>query len=99
MESLKSFLLYYKGPSPNPWKVAIILEELSLPWTLVPVQPSELKSEPFISLNPNGRVPALEDPNTGIVLWEVSGSDIMSRDQRGSILTLLSTSPEPSSTT
>ena len=31
---------------------------------------SELKKDPFESLNPNGRVPAIEDPNTGIALWE-----------------------------
>jgi glutathione S-transferase len=31
---------------------------------------SELKKDPFESLNPNGRVPAIEDPNTGITLWE-----------------------------
>jgi glutathione S-transferase len=33
---------------------------------------AELKQEPFVSLNPNGRVPTIEDPNTGIVLFEVS---------------------------
>ena len=26
--------------------------------------------EPFISINPNGRVPAIHDPNTNIILWE-----------------------------
>ena len=30
----------------------------------------DLKKEPFESLNPNGRVPAIEDPNTGMTLWE-----------------------------
>ncbi|KAB5566041.1 glutathione-s-transferase theta, gst [Coniochaeta sp. 2T2.1] len=70
MSALKPLLLYYRGPSPNPWKVAIILEELGLPWERLSVQNAELKTEPFISLNPNGKVPALEDPNTDIVLWE-----------------------------
>ncbi|KAK0966021.1 Transcriptional regulator ure2, partial [Friedmanniomyces endolithicus] len=32
--------------------------------------PSAIKQEPYISLNPNGRLPAIEDPNTGLVLWE-----------------------------
>lgn len=57
---------------PNPWKVVIILNELSLPYE------SEFPAaheEPYISINPNGRFPALEDPNTGITLWE-SGSII-----------------------
>lgn len=34
---------------------------------------SVIKQEPYISVNPNGRVPAIEDPNTGLTsLWEVS---------------------------
>lgn len=31
---------------------------------------SVLHQEPFESLNPNGRVPVIEDPNTGITLFE-----------------------------
>lgn len=31
---------------------------------------SEMKNSPFERLNPNGRVPAIEDPNTGLTLWE-----------------------------
>lgn len=31
---------------------------------------TDLKSPSFEKLNPNGRVPAIEDPNTGIILWE-----------------------------
>ena len=29
-----------------------------------------VKSEPYLSINPNGGVPAIEDPNTGLTLWE-----------------------------
>ena len=29
-----------------------------------------MKKEPYVKVNPNGRVPAIEDPNTGISLWE-----------------------------
>ena len=53
----------------------IILEELKLPYELEDVDFAVIKQEPFISVNPNGRVPAIEDPNTGITLWE-SGSII-----------------------
>lgn len=31
---------------------------------------SELKHAPSEALNPNGRVRAIEDPNTGVTLWE-----------------------------
>ena len=30
----------------------------------------DLKKEPYEKINVNGRVPAIEDPNTGITLWE-----------------------------
>lgn len=59
-----------KGP--NPWKVAIILEELGVPYHQEFLDFGVLKQEPFISANPNGRLPALEDPNTSITLFEVS---------------------------
>jgi glutathione S-transferase len=55
---------------PNPWKVAIILNELNLPYTTEIMDFSELKKEPFENLNPNGRVPVIEDPNTGVTMWE-----------------------------
>lgn len=31
---------------------------------------ADMKKPPFETLNPNGRVPVIEDPNTGITLWE-----------------------------
>ncbi|CAK1361383.1 Glutathione S-transferase 2 [Cercospora beticola] len=66
----KPVKLYGQGAGPNPWKVAIILEELNIPYEHEAVDHSVLKQEPYISLNPNGRVPALEDPNTGVTLFE-----------------------------
>ncbi|KAG6278061.1 hypothetical protein E4U47_006274 [Claviceps purpurea] len=56
MSFLKPLTLYSHAGGPNPWKVAIILEELSLPY--------ETK---FLDSRP---VPGLEDPNTKISLWE-----------------------------
>ena len=67
MSSLKPITLYSHKGGPNPWKVAIILEELGVPYeNTFPA----VKEEPYLSINPNGRVPAIEDPNTGITLWE-----------------------------
>jgi glutathione S-transferase len=72
--SIKPLTLHGAGSTPNPIKVAILLEELGVPYTVhtVDIMKGETKQEPFISLNPNGRLPALEDPNTGVTLFEVS---------------------------
>lgn len=56
-------------------KVRIVLEELEIPYTNELLSFAELKKEPYVSINPNGRVPAIQDPNTGITLWEVSWFD------------------------
>lgn len=47
-----------------------MLEELGVPYTTKFMDMGDMKKAPFNKLNPNGRVPAIEDPNTGIVLWE-----------------------------
>ncbi|PYI11237.1 putative glutathione S-transferase 1 [Aspergillus sclerotiicarbonarius CBS 121057] len=61
--------LYGKG-GPNPPRVAIILAELSLPYTTIPIPLSTVKQPPYTSINPNGRLPALHDPNTNLTIWE-----------------------------
>jgi hypothetical protein len=67
MSSLKPITLYSHAGGPNPWKVAIVLNELGVPYTnTFP----KVKEQPYLSINPNGRAPAIEDPNTGITLWE-----------------------------
>jgi glutathione S-transferase len=70
--SLKPIILYGAGPTPNPIKVAILLEELGLEYEVNTQSMTSIKEEPYISLNPNGRLPSIEDPNTGIKLFEVS---------------------------
>ena len=54
----------------SPRKVAIIIEELGIPYTVHDMDMSGLKKAPYTDINPNGRLPAIEDPNTGVTLWE-----------------------------
>ncbi|KAI1660539.1 glutathione S-transferase [Daldinia decipiens] len=70
MSSLKPIILWGHNSGPNPLKIHIILEELDIPFEHKIIVWEEMKKEPFININPNGRVPAIEDPNTGITLWE-----------------------------
>ncbi|KAI0147592.1 glutathione S-transferase [Xylariaceae sp. FL1272] len=57
-------------PGPNPWKAVFLFEELGLNYEISSFSFEQVKKPPFININPNGRVPAIEDPNTGITLWE-----------------------------
>ena len=55
----------YFWPTPNGWKIAIMLEECELPYKLIWVdlsQKEQFKSF-FLALPPNGRMPAIVDPN------------------------------------
>ena len=61
----------------------IIAEELNVPYELAEMDFSGIKTEPFLSINPNGRLPAIEDPNTGITLWEVRRHRCFGRMRRG----------------
>ena len=56
---------YYGLPTPNGVKVSIMLEELGLPYEvhLVDFATNEQKSPEFLSLNPNGKIPAIIDPD------------------------------------
>lgn len=64
---------------PNPSKVLIILEELHLPYESSWVELDGLKQKPYTDVNPNGRVPAIEDPNHNVTLWE-SGAIVQVRN-------------------
>ncbi|KAH9908272.1 glutathione transferase [Xylariomycetidae sp. FL2044] len=56
---------------PNPLKVIYVLEELQIPYEIKRIQMQDVKKEPLTLLNPNGRVPVIEDPNNSdLVLWE-----------------------------
>lgn len=58
-------LQLYSFPTPNGVKVSIFLEEVGLPYEAhrVDFGSQEQKSDEFLSLNPNGRIPAIVDPN------------------------------------
>lgn len=55
----------YSFPTPNGVKVSIALEELGLPYEahLVTLAEADVKSDAFLSLNPNNKIPAIIDPN------------------------------------
>lgn len=50
-------------PTPNGWKISIMLEECGLPYRFMPVNigKGEQFSDHFLALSPNNRMPAIED--------------------------------------
>ena len=55
----------YAFPTPNGVKISIALEELGLRYEAhkVTLKPEDVKSQAFLSLNPNGKIPAIIDPH------------------------------------
>lgn len=68
--SLSQPVRFYFHPTPNPMKVALLLEELGAPYEIVPVDifKGEQHAPAFREINPNGKVPALVDD--GVALFD-----------------------------
>jgi glutathione S-transferase len=69
MSGIQPIKVYGKG-GPNPPKIAIICRELNIPHEIVAQTFPSLKEPEYLAINPNGRMPAIKDPNTGLTLWE-----------------------------
>ncbi len=96
---------FYFHPTPNPAKVALLLEETGLPYEVVPVDTSkgEQHAPSFRAINPNGKVPAIVDtdgPGGGetrvfdssailLYLGEKTGQFMAPPAQRGELLSWL----------
>ena len=72
---------FYYWPTPNGWKVAILLEELGLPYTMIPVRigKGDQFNPEFLAISPNNRMPAIVDHDvpgdpvpifeSGAIMW------------------------------
>lgn len=58
-------LQLYSTPTPNGVKVSIMLEEIGLPYEVhsINIGINETWGPEYLSLNPNGKIPAIIDPN------------------------------------
>jgi GST-like protein len=76
--------LYY-WPTPNGWKVTILLEELGVPYNIIPVnigRGDQFKPD-FLQIAPNNRMPAIVDPEP------MGGGEPLAIFESGAILTYL----------
>lgn len=82
----------YFWPTPNCYKVSILLEELELPYNVVPVRigKGEQFAPTYEAINPNGKIPALVDPDgpdgKPIALFESGAIMIYLADKAGAFL-------------
>jgi GST-like protein len=56
---------FYYWPTPNGWKVSIMLEECGLDYNMIPVNigKGEQFTPEFLAISPNNRMPAIVDPD------------------------------------
>ena len=81
----------YSYPTPNGVKASIALEELGLDYEphLVTLSDDDVKSDAFLSLNPNNKIPAIIDPNGPdgpIGLWESGAILIYLAEKAGKLI-------------
>lgn len=72
---------FYYWPTPNGWKVSILLEELGLPYTthMLHIGKGEQFTPEFLAISPNNRMPAIVDHDvkgdpvsvfeSGAIMW------------------------------
>ncbi|MCF3932312.1 glutathione S-transferase family protein [Acuticoccus sp. M5D2P5] len=92
-------LRFYFHRTPNPMKVALLLEELGIPYEVVPVDTykGEQHAPAFLAINPNGKTPAIEDDgvrvfdSNAILLYlaEKHGAFLGDPTDRGELLSWL----------
>jgi len=76
-------LKFHYNLAPNPMKVALLLEELGLPYEALPVdtRKGEQHSPAFKAVNPNAKVPAIEDD--GVVMFDSNAILLWLADKHG----------------
>lgn len=84
----------YTWTTPNGRKLSIALEELALPYNVhaIDIGAGDQHSPAFLAINPNNKIPALVDTDTGAVLTE-SGSALLYLGQKTGRLAPPATDP------
>ena len=76
----------YTAATPNGWKVSIALEEMGLPYEVrvIDFASQEQKADWYLKLNPNGRIPTIEDQ--GFVVFESGAILVYLAEKTGKFL-------------
>jgi GST-like protein len=79
----------YTAATPNGWKISIALEEMGLPYDVHPLAFSkqEQKAEWYLTINPNGRIPAIVDrANDAFAIFESGAILIYLAEKTGQLM-------------
>ena len=76
----------YTAATPNGWKISIALEEMRLPYEVrvIDFASNEQKADWYLRLNPNGRIPTLDDD--GFIVFESGAILIYLAEKTGKFL-------------
>jgi len=76
----------YTAATPNGWKISIALEEMGLPYEVrvIDFATQEQKADWYLKLNPNGRIPTLDDD--GFIMFESGAILIYLAEKTGKFL-------------
>jgi GST-like protein len=79
-------LKFYFNGSPNPTKVALFLEESGIPYEPIPVdtRKGEQFESAFLAVNPNGKVPAIDDD--GVTVFDSNAILLYLAEKSGKFL-------------
>ena len=77
---------FYFNGAPNPNKVALFLEESGLPFEAIPVdtRKGEQFAPEFLKVNPNGKVPAIDDD--GVLVFDSNAILLYLAEENGKFL-------------
>jgi len=78
----------YTWSTPNGRKVSIMLEELDLPYKVVPVDigNDEQHAPEFLKVSPNNKIPAITDQDTGLSIFESGAIMVYLAERSGRFL-------------
>jgi len=79
----------YTAPTPNGYKISIMLEEVGLDYTVhaVDLMKQEQKTPEYLAMNPNGRIPVIVDRDNGdFVVFESGAILIYLAERTGKLL-------------
>jgi GSH-dependent disulfide-bond oxidoreductase len=78
----------YTFTTPNGRKASIILEELELPYNVhkIDITKNDQFTPEFVAINPNSKIPAIIDQNTGITVFESGAILIYLAEKTGKLL-------------